>query len=334
MTDYQRYIGGSATLMIRTVGTDKLEFWVKTGPQTYNYQQDWSFEVGGFNSGRRQFRMVRGGDWQLMGYRNTGDIGGEYDVHLVIYNEGLGFPTYDFVQRIQLGRRPAPPNPPVMVEHGVDAVHVVLNWGEDGGTDLGGLPVLESEIWWSYDGVPRTLFNNTRDVWIVGLPGRTRIYVWGKLRNEAGWSDFGARGEAYTLGVPDAPPPPFPVYVAQNMFVAASDYAGYDGGRPIEEWQFSYGKNPDGGALAVNGGPKQELRQLDPGMRYYYWVRVRNAIGWSPWSQRSEQLLIAGSTVTIDNVVHRAVPYIKVDGVWRLARPWSKYVGEWKETGW
>lgn len=30
--------------------------------------------------------------------------------------------------------------------------------------------------------------------------------------------------------------------------------------------------------------------------------------------------------------IRRAIPYVNVNGVWRLAEPWNKHVGTWKQT--
>lgn len=324
MTDYLKDIGGNTTLMIRDLNP-RVEFWVRTGSDTWNYQQDWSFEGPGFNSGRRQFRMEKGGAWQFMGAHDF--PGGRINVRLTIFDEDLGFPTSDFWQTLTRVVLPGAP-PPSVWERTPNSIHVTLDGGSNGGA-----PILESEIWWSWDQTPRFRISNTRDTWVAGLNARSRYFFWGKQRNELGWSDFGPRAEGRTLGVPDPPLPVFFREVGQDR-VTADFYipdGWYDGGAPIEEWAFGYGLNPGGPSFDVPG-PNKQIKDLEPGQTYYFWAAGRNAFGWSNWSQRSEVQLIAGLLITIDNQPHRAVPYEKVDGVWRIVRPWSKSAGIWKES--
>lgn len=339
MADFIREIGGNTRLMIREgPGPDQFQFFVQTGPSTYNYQQPWDFGVkfsnGGIaNSTRRTFRMEKGGKWQYMGMlEDMGGLGQQFEVRLTIHNTGLGFPTYHFWQPFVRNSRPDPPVPPMLTEFTPSSIRAFLDWGFDGGPSLGGLPVLESEIWWSWDTTPRFVVN-TKDHVFTGLHQKTNYFFWGKLRNDLGWSDLSGRSVAETHGVPDAPIPVFFHHIGQDRVIADLFVSERwkDGGRPIEEWQIGYGKNPNTPEFFVTG-PRVEIRNLDPGMRYYFWARGRNAYGWGAWSVRSEVLLVAGARIPVDGIYRRAVPYIKVDGVWRLARPWAKNAGFWKES--
>lgn len=40
----------------------------------------------------------------------------------------------------------------------------------------------------------------------------------------------------------------------------------------------------------------------------------------------------AGVTIQIGNELKKAIPYVKENGVWKMAEPWSKFAGEWKQT--
>lgn len=340
MADFIREIGGNTRLMIREgPGPFQFQFFIQTGAQTYNYQQKWNFgvkysdgDIG--NTWMRTFRMEKGGKWQYMGMlEDMGDLGPYFEIRLTVIGSGLGFPTYDFWQPFTRATRPAPPAGPGVTDRTPNSLRAILDWGFDGGPSLGGLPVLESEIWWSWDTTPRFVINNTRDHVFTGLFPKTNYFFWGKLRNALGWSDFGARTAAETHGVPDAPTPVFFHQVGQDRVVAdmfVSD-SWKDGGRPIEEWQIGYSKTPDA-PIGIATGPRVEIKNLDPGQRYYFWARGRNAYGWGPWSLRSDVLLVAGSIITLYGVAHRAVPYQKVNGVWRLVRPWAKRAGYWKES--
>lgn len=340
MADFIRNIGGGTQLMIREGPLPyQFLFFVRTGAQTYNYQQPWTWGVK-FSDGdvyispQRTFRMVKGGAWQFMGWiEDFGDFGPNFEVMVRIVNTGLGFPTYDFWQPFSRTRRPDPPVGPGVTDRTPNSLRAILNWGFDGGPSLGGLPVLESEIWWSWDDRPRFLIPNTKDHVVGGLHPKTNYFFWGKLRNALGWSDMGQMTVAETHGVPDPPVPPFFHHIGQDR-VTADLYIppGWkDGGRPIDYWEFGYGQNPLGPTDLIRG-PRVEIKNLDPGKQYYFWARGANAYGAGPWSVRSEALLVAGATVFLNGVPRRAVPYQKVNGVWRLVRPWVNHAGVWKES--
>lgn len=339
MADFIREIGGGTRLMIREGPLPyQFLFYVQTGPQTYNYQQPWTWGVK-FSDGnvyispQKTFRMVKGGGWQFMGWiEDFGDFGPNFEVMVRIVNTGLGFPTYDFWQAFTRTSRPAPPIGPHATDHTDNSMRVFLEWGQDGGPSLGGLPVLESEIWWSWDPVPRHFVPGPSHIF-TGLFPKTNYFFWGKLRNAKGWSDLGIRTVAETHGTPDAPIPVFFHSIQQDRVIA--DFyvpdGWKDGGRPIDEWQIGYGKSPDT-PTHFTTGPRVEIKNLDHGRRYYFWARGRNAYGWGHWSARSEALLVAGATVNVNGTPRRAVPYQKVNGVWRLVRPWAKNAGVWRES--
>lgn len=325
MADYDRFIGGSTTLRIRDTG-GWVEFWVKTGPYTYNYDQQWSFHANGSESGIRKFRMVAGGNWQHFG---SVYVGYDQSVRFSIYNAGLGFPTYDFWQHISRTTVPAPPH--IWQAEAISSTHIRVSiW--DGNN--GGAGIEERQL--GYGGDP----NNVQAFWNINSgttdigpfdPG-SRVYFWARTRNWVGWSGWSGRAESTTWRIPDAPGPiTFPA-VAQTVVQAQFADRG-DGGRPILERQIGYGKSASGATDFVSvGAGSTEVWNLDPGRLYYFWSRSRNAIGWSPWSERSQVLLVAGARMLVGNEWKRAVPYIKVNGVWRVARPWVRNAGVWKET--
>lgn len=324
MADYTVNIGGNTTLMIRDTG-GWVEFWVKTGPQTYNYQQPWGYHANGSNSGTLYYRMLRGGDWQKFGQVY---VSYDQDVRFTIVNSGLGFPSYDFWQHITRSTVPGPPNlydvTPISATH----IHVEFAAGHDGGS-----PVVEWQIGYGADGNYPQYFWGSDGVSDVGpFSSGERVYFWARGRNSLGWGAWSNRGEARTWRVPVAPHPiTFSQVTQTSLRTHFQDKS--DGGTGIVERQVGYGLNASaptnfaGDFLGVN-----DIANLVAGRTYYFWGRSRNSVGWSAWSERSQVNLIAGARIFIGNEWKRAVPYIKVAGVWKVARPWVRNAGTWKET--
>jgi hypothetical protein len=329
MVDYDRNIGGNVTLRIRDYG-QKIEFWIKADRYTYNYRQPWSWAVNGF-SGSAFYRLEKGGAWQrVVIFGVTAD----QTVRFSVQNSGLGFPSYDFYQHIN--RITIPPQPTRVQFSDLTSTSVRAMFSGQGD---GGSPVLEWQLVYgtnpyiaSYE-FPNHLFASSNgNTVITGLLPRTKYYFWARGRNAVGWGYLSERTEIVTTGLPDPPNPVFFPQVTQNSVLTAFNYFGrWDGGSPILEWQITYGLDPNAGQFTVSGSDIN-LTNLQLAQRYYFWARGRNAIGWSPWSARSEVLLVAGAYIPVDGVIHRAIPWVKIAGVWRPAKPWTKFSGVWRPT--
>lgn len=94
--------------------------------------------------------------------------------------------------------------------------------------------------------------------------------------------------------VPTAPGVWYPLAYS-NVYVNGDADPGYNGGSAILQWQLAWGTSPTvpgsgGGAhdLSLSTG-YGEIDALNPGTLYYFWNRQRNAIGYGPWSPRSQQ---------------------------------------------
>lgn len=325
MVDYDQFIGGSTTLRIRDLG-GMIEFWVKTGPQTYNYDQQWGYGANGGNSGVLKTRMVAGGNWQKFGEVY---IGYNQTVRFSIVGAGLGFPSYDFYQAI--GRQTVP-YPPRMLE--TVAVSTTQIYVEFEGTNDGGSPVLEWQIGYGTNpNGPEYLIGSGGGTTVGGFYSGLRVYFWTRARNALGWSGWSTRTEATTWRVPDAPSAV--TYPAIGQVAVQTQFFGRGtGGQPILEYQLGYGKNGTAPTdfLTASFSGIDVIWDLDPGELYYFWVRARNSIGWSAWSERSQVTLIAGARILVGGVWQRAVPYVKHAGVWKVARPWVRDAGVWKES--
>lgn len=324
MADYTRNISSSTTLMIRDTG-GWVEFWVRTGPQTWNNDQQWSYAANGANSPILKYRMVAGGGWQHFG---SVYVGYNQTVRFTIYDAGLGFPTYDFYQDIS--RSTVPPAPYIWDTHPISASHIRVQFSSTGD---GGSPILEYSI--GYGGnpnAPEALWGSGGSSDIGPFSSGQRVYFWAAARNAVGWSAWGNRTEATTWRVPDTPQPVIFDDVDQ-MSVVANFRDNGDGGQPITARQLGYGLSPSAPTTTISAslGPNL-VASLTPGQIYYFWARSQNSVGWSPWSPAAEIALIAGARIFTGGMWRKAIPYVKVGGVWKVARPWIRDAGVWKET--
>jgi len=324
MADYTRDIGGGTTLMIRDHG-NLVEFWVRTGSQSWNNEQPWSFGANGGNSGTLYFRLLRGGGWQKMGQTN---VGYDQTVRFTIFNSGLGFPTYDFYQHIQRTTTPGSPHIWDTTAISSSFIRVQFTGGYDGGS-----PILEWQIAYSSNGSsPEGYWGSGGFSEIGPFNSGERKYFWARGRNALGWGAWSNRTEASTWRIPDAP---YPVTVSEQTQTSTRTHFNdaYNGGTDILERQLGYGLDPDSPThFAGDFDADQVITDLEPGRKYYFWARVRNSVGWSPWSGRRDYNLVAGARVLFLGTWKRAVPYVRVNGVWRVAEPWVKVAGVWKET--
>lgn len=324
MPDYTVDISGSSTMMIRDTGGN-VEFWFRTGPSTWNNEQGWSYTANGSDTPLLQFRLLRGGDWQKFGEVY---VPYDQDVRFTIYGSGLGFPTYDFWQHIS--RSTVPGAPFIYNCYAISSSQIHVDFT---GTTDGGSAIVEWQI--GFGGSPSApeYYVSSDGHTNVGTfsPG-SRVYFWARGRNAVGWSPWSNRAEATSWRVPDAPNgPTFSEITQTSIKVTAIDK--FNGGTDILERQLGYGLDPvTPSAFAGNFAGVNTLTSLDPGKTYYFWARVRNSIGWGPWSVRTQSDLIAGSRVLVGTEWKRAVPYVRVAGIWKVVRPWVRDAGIWKET--
>jgi fibronectin type III domain protein len=323
MPDYDHEIGGGTTLRIRDTG-DTVEYWVKTGPLTWNNEQPWSYYVNGTDSPTLYFRMLRGGDWQMF---DSFDVSYDQSIRFTIYDSGLGFPTDDYW--VHIYRDTVPEAPTIYAADAISSttIRVKFRDGYEGGS-----PIIERELGYglnrddpvfSQDGEDGTVDNGPWD------PG-TKVYFWARNRNSTGWSEWSNRGEDTTWR--ESSPPRVVTFtnVKQTSLTAKFVDRG-NGGRPILERQIGYGLSsvsPTSFAGDISG--INNITGLSPGKTYYFWARSRNSVGWGAWSARSQVDLVAGARVLVGTTWKRAVPFVKVAGVWKVAQPWVRDSGAWK----
>jgi len=323
MTDYTLGIGGPNVMMIRDLG-GWVEFWFKTGSQTWNNDQWWSWGANGTSS-RQKFRLLRGGGWQLFG-----SVYVTYDqtIRFTIEGAGLGWATTDFYQHIQRTTVPSPPTMQSVTPISSSAFHVVFTGNYDGGST-----VLEWQI--GYGGssnYPSFLVGSGGTSDVGGFVSGQKVYFWARGRNALGWSDWSNRGEGFTWRVPD-PPSAVSVSEITQTSMHTQFFARGDGGVAFTDHQLGYGLSSTAPTIFVNNITGiNDLTNLDPGKTYYLWARSQNSVGWSAWSSRTRVNLIAGARVLVGAEWKRAVPFVRVGGVWKVAEPWVKTAGAWKRT--
>lgn len=165
-----------------------------------------------------------------------------------------------------------------------------------------------------------------------GLARATQYVLYGRARNEVGWSDFSDFTYFTTSPtVPDVPNTPVLSEVTQTT-VRVDFTVNENGGSVILERELSWGTNPSFSSFSkiVPDGSNELITGLTGGTTYYVWARVRNEVGWSNYSGRASIKTIAGAFVKWNGVVKEAVPWVKINGVWKVAKPWVKIAGAWK----
>lgn len=326
MTDYTKATGSTGTMMIRDTGTD-VEFWLKAGNNTYNYQLPWQYTVNGVNSGPLQFRFVSGGAWQLLGRWNV-----TTDQTVTFYlahsgTGGIGGPTSFSVA---IGRTSAPGTPdPWSIQQIADTwVQGFTNHMPNGGIAINQVQVRYQELGASSSAYfdPGTDGSGI----LAGLLRGKTYYFWVRTHNAKGWSGWSSRTQATTHDSPPAPTTPALSEIKQTSLKVAYSGNG-DGGSPSTAWETGYGTDPNAPQTIVTSlTHPQTLTGLSPGQVYYVWGRFRNKYGPGAWSARSTATLLEGAWVDVDGVKKRAVPYVRDGGVWKVAESWTKIEGLWK----
>lgn len=327
MTDYTLEISPSSTMMIRDTG-GWVEFWFRTGSQTWNNNQWWSWSANGTGS-RQSFRLLRGGNWQLFGY-----VFVTYDqtIRFTIEDAGLGWATTDFYQHIERSTVPSPPTMISATPISTTEIHAVFVGNYDGGSSILGYEIGYGQ---SSNGPVYTIpSDGSTD--ILGFTTGAHWYFWARAQNALGWSDWSNRVEASTWMAPRVPGAPVVLNKTQTAFDVIYVFAVTSNDPPILERQVGYGLDPDDPtdirSDIVEGSDYNNLTDLNPGGTYYVWGRSRNSAGWSAWSARTRVDLIAGARVLVGAEWKRAVPYVREDGEWKLAEPWVKYAGAWRKV--
>lgn len=119
--------------------------------------------------------------------------------------------------------------------------------------------------------------------------------------------------------IPAAPNKPIITNVTVNS-VRLSWTPNSNGGSTITQYQIGYGTSSAGPTTFVTATSPYTVTNLATGSVYYFWVRAKNALGWSAWSSVSSVRTYLGAYVNVAGVWKLAIPYVNNSGVWKQAQ--------------
>jgi len=329
MVDYD-YSSGEGTLRIRDLGST-IEFWVKAGYTNFWWDGlDFNVTANGSTT-PYSINYPSGADWYKVTSRTVTDTQTVVFRLLQATNtSSLAGPT----TASRLIDRGSVPDPPGAVTF-TSLTSTSLTASFTDPADNGGLSITTRQI--AYSKVNSTasgltLVTSDRSTAITGLSPKTTYYFWARVFNSKGWSGWSSVRSVKTYAVPDAPASVTFTNVKQiSVDAAFKDNA--NNGVSITTRQIAYNTaNTLTGATSITSDGSTSITGLKPGLKYYFWARTYNSIGWSAYSPVTSVQLRAGAFVIVNGVPKPAVPYVNVNGVWKVAKPWQRNGDIWKES--
>lgn len=324
MTDYTKSTGSTGTMMIRDTGT-RIEFWLKAGSATFNYQLPWGYTVNGTTDNSNSFRFESGGDWQRLKYWTVTD---SQTVTFRLYDtgtSGLGGPT-TFSKAINRATAPDAPSKPSYSALTDTSVYITFTDGASNGATID-----SRQIGYGTTTTPSTTVSSDKSTTITGLKPGTKYYFRARTHNSEGWSSWSSYLAVTMLNEPDPPGVVTITDITQTSVIATFTDAASNGATILER-QVGYSLTTGTPTNTVTYSGSTTITGLKPGTLYYFRSRTRNSVGWSDWSVAKSATTIAGAYVRVGGVWVTAVPYVRVGGVWKTARPWGRLFGFWEES--
>lgn len=334
MTDYKKDTGSSGTMMIRDNGTTVSFMLNSNNSSTFAHQLPWGYTVNGNTNNDREYDYGAGDGWETLG---SWTVTSDQTVTFRIFDtgtSGFGGPT---TLSVSIDRSNAP-NPPAIssLTPGSTSVLVKTTDGNNNGASINSRQIAHNT---SNTTSGATITSASTSTTITGLTTGRLYYFWARTHNAKGYSGWSPVKSTTTLRVPDRPDQPIISDISQNSFVVSFADGASNGGSGIVERQITYNTVDSaytgGSPVSVTYTGVMTVSGLQPGTTYYVWARVRNSVGWSPYTLPAPGYTfktVAGARINDNGVYKDAVPYVNVGGTWKLARPWGRVAGVWKES--
>lgn len=327
MTDYHKSTGSSGDMMIRDTGS-VIEFWLNSNNNsTFVHQLPWGYTINGSTNNSREVDYSAGDGWVKLG---SWGVTTDQTVTFRIFDtgtSGFGGPT-TFSQAIDRASTPSAPTITTLTP-GATTVLVKTTDGANNGSSIDSRQIAYNSVN-TVSGA--TVVSASTSTTLTGLVTGRLYYIWARTHNSKGYSAWSSVKTTTTLRVPEAPNTPIVSDPTQTSIIASFTDNG-NGGSAITAREIGYGKSIVTGIEAsVTYTGVTTIPGLQPGQVYYFWSRVRNAVGWSPYSVPASLKTVAGAKVNVNGVWLDAVPYVNVSGTWKIARPWGRIAGVWKES--
>lgn len=327
MTDYKKDTGSSATMMIRDNGSTVSFMINANNGSTFKHELPWGYSVNGTTNNDREYDYGAGDGWATLG---SWTVTTDQTVTFRIFDtgtSGFGGPT---TLSVAIERSSAPGAPRITSFSSIGSTSVVVHMldGDNNGDGIDLRQLTHNTI----NSIPPSpLITATGTTTVTGLTAGVRHYFWGRNHNSKGYGPWSAVASFVTLKVPDAPNAPIVSNATQTSVVVSFTDNG-TGGSTITGREVGYGTSATSVQSSIAYSGVTTINGLDPGKVYYFFSRIRNSVGWGPYSAPSSLKTVAGASINVNGVWKDAVPYVKVGGVWKLARPWGRVAGVWGES--
>lgn len=330
MVDYTKDTGSSGEMMIRDTGS-VVEFWINShNSSTFIHELPWGYTVNGSTNNNREYDYSAGAGWEKL---DSWTVTTDQTVTFRLFDtgtSGFGGPT-TLSATINRAAPPNAPSTPNISNVTSTSVFVTFTDGANNGAAIDFRQIGRNTINNNSGSSGIVKVSSDGSTTITGLTPGKLYYFWAQTHNSKGYSPWSGGRSVTTLRVPDAPDPAIISSPTQTSVVASFTDNGNGGSTILERQILRNTTNTTTGATAVSYTGVTTITGLQPATTYYFWTRVRNSAGWSPYSPVVVQKTIAGAYYKVGDVWKEAVPYVKDGGVWKLARPWVLVAGVWKE---